>query len=306
MTAANETYFFNGVRERNDLGESPAAVSLDTGILYINPSQWQGLSKEKRVFILLHELGHYVLQTRDEFEADEFAHEMYSRMGYSLKQSVFALSETFDDDNEEHRARLHAQINRAYASDKAIVYARGKRRERKRKRKEEKRASKYGRNPKTGKAYTKKEAKKIRRFGTDPDTGNPLSKKQNKHQRKNRKLDNKESKIENKGERIRGRADSKRIKSQGRADAKAGRNKNRQLRSENGNTFGESMGEAMGGIFGGQGEQGSDSYGNSPVLQKSGMFGGIGGSGGDSTTMIVVVLIAVAVGYAMLNQKQAA
>lgn len=99
------------------LGNTPAAVNLDNGDLYLNTDVWNALPKEHKVFILLHEAGHYLLQTEDEHEADAFAFENYSKLGYSLKESIFALSENLTGESQEHMTRLEAQALRAKKYD---------------------------------------------------------------------------------------------------------------------------------------------------------------------------------------------
>ena len=50
-----------------------AKVNRVDKTLYINSDIWKGLPVEEREFVLLHEAGHLVLQTADEFEANAYA-----------------------------------------------------------------------------------------------------------------------------------------------------------------------------------------------------------------------------------------
>lgn len=50
-----------------------AKVNRVDKTLYINSDIWKGLPAEEREFVLLHEAGHLVLQTADEFEANAYA-----------------------------------------------------------------------------------------------------------------------------------------------------------------------------------------------------------------------------------------
>ena len=50
-----------------------AKVNRVDKTLYINSDIWKGLPADEREFVLLHEAGHLVLQTADEFEANAYA-----------------------------------------------------------------------------------------------------------------------------------------------------------------------------------------------------------------------------------------
>jgi hypothetical protein len=50
-----------------------AKVNRVDKTLYLNPDIWKGLPADQKEFVLLHEKGHLVLQTTDEFEANEYA-----------------------------------------------------------------------------------------------------------------------------------------------------------------------------------------------------------------------------------------
>lgn len=96
---------------------TPATVNRRTGELYISNRIWKTLEPEQKLFILLHEMGHIVLNTKNEEAADNWAFEQYAKMGHSLKQSVYALSKILDDDNPEHLKRAMLQLERAKLFD---------------------------------------------------------------------------------------------------------------------------------------------------------------------------------------------
>ncbi len=50
-----------------------AKVNRVDGTLYLNSKIWKGLPANEREFVLLHEKGHLNLQTKSEFEANEYA-----------------------------------------------------------------------------------------------------------------------------------------------------------------------------------------------------------------------------------------
>lgn len=102
------------------LGDSPtpARVNRITGELYINMSRWREIEKEEhRVFIVLHELAHVILNSSDEQEVDQLAFVMYTRLGYSLKESVRALSAVLSGNSPAHYWRVYLQLERAKMYD---------------------------------------------------------------------------------------------------------------------------------------------------------------------------------------------
>lgn len=103
-----------------DLGETPAMVGRASGTVYISGPWWNLLPKEQRLFILLHELGHLKLRTSNEKLVDAWAHREYLKRGYSLTQSIYALSRILNFRNPEHLERLENQYNRAYQYDKHV------------------------------------------------------------------------------------------------------------------------------------------------------------------------------------------
>lgn len=100
-----------------DLGASPAMVNRETGVMYISMKHMAALPPEHRLFVMLHEMGHVVLQTTDEYEADAWAFKKYAEMGYSLTASVKALTRILNDSNPEHAWRMYLQLERAKEYD---------------------------------------------------------------------------------------------------------------------------------------------------------------------------------------------
>ena len=101
-----------------DLGGTPARVNRRTGEMYISMKHMQALPKEHRLFIMLHEMGHVVLQSTDEARVDDWAFKQYADMGYSLKASVKALTRVLNDENPEHAWRMYLQLERAKEYDR--------------------------------------------------------------------------------------------------------------------------------------------------------------------------------------------
>jgi hypothetical protein len=97
---------------------SIAGVDHKTGVMFLNrPMIDMKLTKDQVFFIMLHEMGHLVLGTRDEEAVDEWAHREYLKRGYSLKQSVYALTRILRFNRDEDLRRANAQYRRALAYD---------------------------------------------------------------------------------------------------------------------------------------------------------------------------------------------
>lgn len=97
------------------LGGSIAGVDKYTGEMFLNKPliDRMQLSKDAIFFIMLHEQKHLELQTDDEEAVDAAAHEEYLKRGYSLKESVFALTRILSFGKPEDIRRANAQLIRA-------------------------------------------------------------------------------------------------------------------------------------------------------------------------------------------------
>lgn len=112
MRGITEVYYVNG-----GLGKTPAATNRKTGVLYLNLPYWKNLPYEHKLFVLLHELGHIVHDTSNEFLADSYAFEQYAKLGYSLTESVYALSKVLTLTTDEHFERIEEALHRALKYD---------------------------------------------------------------------------------------------------------------------------------------------------------------------------------------------
>ena len=100
--------------------DTPAAIDKQAGILYINPKIWHKLTPFQRKFVKLHEMGHYVLQTDIEEEADAYAFDhLVGTEHRSMKQCIETLETILDPNRTGHRVRINALIERAMAWDRA-------------------------------------------------------------------------------------------------------------------------------------------------------------------------------------------
>lgn len=88
-----------------------------TGELVLNKFYWDQLKPEHKFYILAHEEGHILYNTKDEFKADEHASERYLETGHSVREAVKALSDHLDRNNPVHIARAWAQYQRALKYD---------------------------------------------------------------------------------------------------------------------------------------------------------------------------------------------
>lgn len=100
-----------------DLGGTPAKCLRSTGEMWIALKWWRKLPFEHKVFIILHENAHIVLNSSDEKEVDAYAHAQYLRMGYSITKSIEALTKVLSYSTEEHFDRTRAQFARAVIYD---------------------------------------------------------------------------------------------------------------------------------------------------------------------------------------------
>lgn len=74
------------------LGTCPASIDMRTGVISINKSVWDRYDNFEKAFVIMHEIGHYVLDTDSEYEADAYAlRHVYRTAPRSLKRSLQTL-----------------------------------------------------------------------------------------------------------------------------------------------------------------------------------------------------------------------
>ncbi len=102
----------------NPVFDSVAVVNRSTGIIMVNAPLFAGYTPFEQRFILLHEEGHYVLDTDCEFTADAYAFDRLAGTEFrSLRQLVATLERTLPFTTREHRERVNAQLRRALKWD---------------------------------------------------------------------------------------------------------------------------------------------------------------------------------------------
>lgn len=105
---------------RSNSKSSLAKVHRTNGDVKINLEQWNKLPEAHKVYVLCHEEGHYLLGTKDELEADQYASKKYLQAGYLISESVKALSLYLNENNPVHYARVWAQYQRALQFDHQV------------------------------------------------------------------------------------------------------------------------------------------------------------------------------------------
>lgn len=101
-------------------GGSPASVSRAKGIIYVDEGIAKRLSKDQIFFVLLHEMGHLVLQSQNEKEVDDWAFAQYAKRGYKLSHAIYALTRLLNYHNPEHMERTLLQIQRTKKYDREV------------------------------------------------------------------------------------------------------------------------------------------------------------------------------------------
>lgn len=77
---------------RDQLQNCPAEVDMATGVISINMDVWDDYDDFEKSFVIAHEVGHYVLDTDDEKEADLYALKaVYKTAPKSLRRSIQTL-----------------------------------------------------------------------------------------------------------------------------------------------------------------------------------------------------------------------
>lgn len=89
------------------IGDTPAALSASEATIYINKPVFSKFTRFQKKFIILHEMGHYYLNTHNELLADAYALRALAGSEYqSLKQSIETLDVTLHDGNVTKAERM--------------------------------------------------------------------------------------------------------------------------------------------------------------------------------------------------------
>lgn len=109
--------YFSKVTFINDKKQGLAKSNIRTEELVLNLFYWHKLKPEHQFYILAHEEGHCIYDTKDELFADEHASQRYFAAGLPLSESVKALSAHLDRNHPVHIARAWLQYQRALQHD---------------------------------------------------------------------------------------------------------------------------------------------------------------------------------------------
>lgn len=103
-----------------EMYDTPAAIDRETATLFINPKLWFKLTRFQQNFVRLHEIGHLVLDTDIEEQADAYAFDkLVGTEHRSMKQMIETLETILDPNRMGHRKRIEALYLKAMAWDKA-------------------------------------------------------------------------------------------------------------------------------------------------------------------------------------------
>jgi len=99
---------------KNDDGKTsktPARVYHDNGDTIINVNEFCKHSVFVRMFILMHERGHYLFNTKSEIEADKYAADVLLNNGYPKLEIIYAATKIFPPDSPEMQKRAESLVN---------------------------------------------------------------------------------------------------------------------------------------------------------------------------------------------------
>ena len=99
--------------------ETPARIERETGVIEINSKIFKTYSIPMRMFILLHEIMHRYKNTRDEFEADKGAGELYEGLGFPRIEAIYSYTRVFKAENPEQAQRKIKMLEMMIAYKKA-------------------------------------------------------------------------------------------------------------------------------------------------------------------------------------------
>ena len=95
---------------------SVAAVHRPSGTMILSPSFFE-LPSLSQAFIVAHELGHYQLNTADEFKADRYAFLVCANMGLPIASSIETMAKTLPGSNDQHVERVEKLLEFALKFD---------------------------------------------------------------------------------------------------------------------------------------------------------------------------------------------
>jgi len=96
---------------------TPARVNHRTGVMEVSRSHFKKLDPVYRLFVMYHERGHLVLNTKNEREADNYAMNELLKKGYPLTKILESLTKVLQYDKQDHYGRTLALLNKLRSYD---------------------------------------------------------------------------------------------------------------------------------------------------------------------------------------------
>jgi hypothetical protein len=101
--------------EKGELLSTPARIFRPGGEQEWNKPKTDKMTIPMRAFIGLHEYAHFRADTRNEFEADNYALRIYLGMGFPKSEAMYAFTKIFNPVNDEHEAHLESRMDQMYS-----------------------------------------------------------------------------------------------------------------------------------------------------------------------------------------------
>lgn len=96
---------------------TPARCDHHNGIIYISKAHFDNLEPIHKDFILAHEEGHLVLNTKNEEVADDYAMNKLLKLGYPLSKILGSLTKVLHYDKSHHYGRTKKIFDKLFIYD---------------------------------------------------------------------------------------------------------------------------------------------------------------------------------------------
>lgn len=110
----------NAILEVPYIEGTPARADHRNGIIYVSKKHFDGLDPVYKDFILAHEEGHLVLNTKNEEQADDYAMKKMLEKGYPLTKILGSLTRVLQYDKANHYGRTSKIFDKLFLYDLAV------------------------------------------------------------------------------------------------------------------------------------------------------------------------------------------
>lgn len=86
---------------------TPARTNRKTGVIYISKSHFDKIDTISQLFIIYHEMAHYLFKTKDEELCDEFATQLLLKQGYRLKRIFHSINANLTNSNSHYARKVN-------------------------------------------------------------------------------------------------------------------------------------------------------------------------------------------------------